>query len=244
MAEQKASEILLDIVTRLTEIEKMLKLNSFQQTTILKALNKLNKRFDNDNNANSIVNIKSEFEFSDSASTIPIATINSPGSNYESLIEKKNKLMSIASKTQSEENDVGYVSQEQFEKEQSKEIKNNSTGVVSKRERAVSLVANNVDKLEKMENLIPVMQKLNYDTGEPVGCASIMIRNLEDGSAEKTVSANSMGRWQAALSPGKYIARIMLLGNLISEQAFNVPVTSSIFEITAPIIYKKEIDGK
>lgn len=68
------------------------------------------------------------------------------------------------------------------------------------------------------ENKIPVQQRLVDKNGKAVFLANVEIINAATGNSETTVRTNSVGKWQAPLTPGHYRVKINKQESLSKEK--------------------------
>ena len=241
MADIKASDLLLEITEKLTSIDKMLKLNDFQQKMIIKTLNKLvssgvvatSSQTQNDaaipNNVTGLID--DEYQFT---------TINP-----ESIADKKKRLMKIQTGNLAADQNFppDYISQEQMEDDENKN--NPKEFNVSKRSKIATpiLRADNYDALnnEDLGKLVPITQRIVGGTNNiPMSNSNIIIKD-ESGNVIKTAKTNQQGRWNLALPIGKYTFNVsgfnVKHGNFAFEQTFAVPPIDSVLELPHPQIY-------
>lgn len=209
MPDRKASDILLELEEKINNLEKnmknienILQLQSFQFKLIIDNLNKLSKQ---NQQANELI-----APVSSASSTM------SAVSGAESLIERKNRLMSTHASS--------LLPKELSLKQPPSENANNQVFVDGGKR-------------------VPITQKIVLFDGNPLPAARVIIKN-EKNEQIKTIETNNTGRWQTALPPGKYSINVFgkYMGGAILEfdQSFEVPDISSTLELPQPQVYKRK----
>jgi len=215
MIERKASEILLEIEASIKNIEASIKLQDFQQKLIISNLNKLFNKNDEKVIEKPLNNENSEIE---NFAAAPI--------KQESLVEKKNRLMTIQRKTAED------IPKEDPEFNFKVERRNVNNTVLKSKETPDT----------KDVKKIPVTQKLVLFDGTPMISATVLIKN-KIGIPIRTLTTNQVGRWNVSLVPGKY--SLTAKGDFGDEtiefsQMFEVPDINSPLDLPAPQTYKKK----
>lgn len=214
MSDRKASDILLNIEKNINNIEKLLKLQDFQQKLIIDNFNKFFKHLDQKETKTSVEEEKQ------------------PQQIKESLIDKKNKLMTIQ-RTQPQ------VSQNVESDNNNFNFKVNKQNIATKPPE--NEIINKTVSVND-ERQVPITQKLILFDGNPMVSAKVIIKNSND-EIVKTAETSASGRWQSSLVPGKYTINVSgkHSGSMLEfNQSFEVPPTSSPLEIPAPKVYKRK----
>jgi len=220
MEERKASEILFDLEQRFANLENSHKLIEFQLKIIIDNFNKFFKSIEAKPVDNIIVP-KIEPEKKDIILEPPKA---------ETLIEKKNRLM----KTQ-RTNPLPDLKQPE-RTEYNFNVRRAGNSNISENKDI-----NNTTSENDGGKRIPVTQKLILFDGDPMVSAKVTIKNDKD-EVIKTAETSASGRWQVALSPGKYSINVSGKhgGSTIGfNQSFELPDMNSPFELPSPKAYKK-----
>ena len=156
--------------------------------------------------------------------------IESPPAKEETLIEKKNRLMKI-------QNTNSMSSEPPQEKvEYNFNVRRTGNSNMPKNK----IINNNTLENEGGKK-IPVTQRLILFDGDPMVNAKVLVKNDKD-EVIKTVETSSAGRWQVALSPGKYSVNVSGKhgGSTIGfNQSFEVPDMNSPLDLPSPKAYKK-----
>ena len=221
MVEKKASEILYDLEQRFGNLEASFKLVEFQLKLIIDNFNKFFMTIDT-----KTINYIPVSKIDEPAKQI----IESPPAKEETLIEKKNRLMKI-------QNTNSMSSEPPQEKvEYNFNVRRTGNSNMPKNK----IINNNTLENEGGKK-IPVTQRLILFDGDPMVNAKVLVKNDKD-EVIKTVETSSAGRWQVALSPGKYSVNVSGKhgGSTIGfNQSFEVPDMNSPLDLPSPKAYKK-----
>lgn len=217
MTERKASEVLLDLEQRINNIETLLKLQEFQLRLVIDNFNKFFRQIEESKKPKEQPTILGSQKTSEIVKTELADPIE-----QESIIDKKNRLMKIehVKVEPNQKQDIAFKSKKP---ERLGDIDSNNTAFDNERK-------------------VPVHQKLILYDGTPMSGAKVLVKN-ENGDVIKTAETNQTGRWQAALSPGKYSINVSGKHNgqsLECNQTFEVPAMSSPLELPSPQAYKRK----
>lgn len=218
MTDIKASEILLEMDKRLSNLENQQTLISFQLKLIIDNFNKFFKQ--EDNKQKEIINQQQQSQEIAQKSQAP---------KEESIIDKKKRLMTI-NKTVAEKIESGI----NFKIDRRNVVTNQQENQIINNEAFNGQIIN--------EKKVPVTQKLILYDGNPMIGAHVTIRDTNE-EIVKAIETSANGRWQTLLSPGKYSLHVSgnHMGNVLEfNQLFEVPAISSPLDLPAPQVYKRK----
>lgn len=218
---------LMEMSNEISSIKKLVELQGFQYTLLLSKLNELAKNQSPQKEVYQRPQMGGSVTSPDSPPIASIPTENIYGPAKDVTVHKVGR--------KEVKRDVRELTEDNFDEEVV-----TSAPVIDKHEEKFEEEEDNGNKVP-ITQLIYIPEDMK-DGGKPITLASVEIKK-ENGKVVQKVKTNSVGRWQALLSPGKYFARVIRKYNdqiIDFEQMFQVDTSNKPIEVKPPDKYRRK----